>query len=226
MRTIRAALLAAVLFLPAIPAFAQPCSGFTDVSIGSEFCPNVDWLKNRSITLGCTSTTLYCPDDPVPRLQMAAFMNRLGNALTPVVVRVEQSGGALPSLATPQPVCESADQAITGFPRSFLVSGSITAKGAPDGDVVVQVVRNVDGGAYGSMNQVPQLLSLRTPVWNNVAVLAAPQPDPSFNINVGSTYRFALQILRPGGTTEVSSFQCHLILELRSRQGGTFPHDP
>ena len=34
-------------------------------------------MKNRGITLGCTAT-LYCPNDYVTRLQMAAFMYRLG----------------------------------------------------------------------------------------------------------------------------------------------------
>ena len=66
------------------PAAAQPCAGFTDVSGTSSFCPNVEWLKNRAITVGCTSATLYCPNDPVTRLSMAIFMNRLGVALTPI----------------------------------------------------------------------------------------------------------------------------------------------
>src|SRR5438477_9827195 len=38
---------------------AAPCAGFTDVADTSGFCPNVEWLKNRQITLGCTSPTLY-----------------------------------------------------------------------------------------------------------------------------------------------------------------------
>ncbi len=223
MLTIRAALLA-VLLLLAVPAFAQPCSGFTDVDIGNGFCPNVDWLKNRGITLGCTSTTLYCPNDPVSRLAMAAFMNRLGNALTPVTVRVEQAGSAVDLTASP-PLCETADQAITGFPRSFMVWGTITAKGAPDGDVLVQVVRSVNGGAYGPTNQQGRMFSLRNPVWNGTTVLSSPQPDPQWNLNVGSTYRFALRVLRSGSTSDITSYHCHLILELRSRQGATFPHD-
>lgn len=58
-------------------AIAAPCAGFTDVDSASPFCVNVEWLKARSITLGCTAT-LYCPNDPVTRLQMAAFLYRLG----------------------------------------------------------------------------------------------------------------------------------------------------
>ena len=61
---------------------AAPCAGFTDVEDSSQFCVNVEWMKNRGITLGITPT-LYGPDVLVTRLQMAAFLYRLGyqNAL-------------------------------------------------------------------------------------------------------------------------------------------------
>ena len=224
MRTIRAALLA-VLLLLAVPAFAQPCSGFTDVDVGNGFCPNVDWLKNRGITLGCTSTTLYCPNDPVSRLAMAAFMNRLGNALTPVTIGVEANGGAL-DLTTPPVVCETADQTIAGFPRSFMVWGTLTAKGFPDDDVVVQVVRSVDGGTYEPTNLQGRTFSIRQPVWNGTSVISSPQPAPQFGLNVGSTYRFGLRLTRSNIVSNITSYHCHLVLELRSRQGAGPPNDP
>ena len=56
---------------------AAPCAGFTDVDDSSGSCVNVEWMKNRGITLGVTPT-LYDPNSPVTRLQMAAFMYRLG----------------------------------------------------------------------------------------------------------------------------------------------------
>ena len=74
-----------VFALIAAPANAAPCAGFIDVDDASTFCANVTWIKNRGITLGCTANQ-YCPDAPVTRLQMAAFMNRLGNV-------VHQQGG-------------------------------------------------------------------------------------------------------------------------------------
>lgn len=58
-------------------ATAAPCAGFTDVDDSSPFCVNVEWMKNRGITLGLTPT-LYDPFSPVTRLQMAVFMYRLG----------------------------------------------------------------------------------------------------------------------------------------------------
>ena len=70
-------------------AQALPCAGFTDVEDTSPFCGNVTWLKNRSITLGC-APGLYCPNDFVSRLQMAAFMNRLGDSLFPLTCAAGQ----------------------------------------------------------------------------------------------------------------------------------------
>src|SRR5689334_9023880 len=71
-----------------------PCAGFNDVDAASPFCPNVEWLKNRQITLGC-GAGLYCPSNAVTRLAMAAFLNRLGTALTPVQLFVDSDPGAI-----------------------------------------------------------------------------------------------------------------------------------
>ena len=81
---------ALVLSLVSTASSALPCAGFTDVDDTSPFCANVTWLKNRGITLGCTSATLYCPNDFVSRLQMAAFMNRLGDSLFPLTCAAGQ----------------------------------------------------------------------------------------------------------------------------------------
>ena len=76
------AVVALLVIVHAPVSNAAPCAGFTDVDTASPFCTNVAWMKSRNITLGCTAT-LYCPDQYVTRLQMAAFMYRLGfqNAL-------------------------------------------------------------------------------------------------------------------------------------------------
>ena len=68
----RVALATVVAFL-SFPVLGAPCAGFTDVDDSSSFCVNVEWIKNRGITLGCTATQ-YCPHDYVTRLQMAAFL--------------------------------------------------------------------------------------------------------------------------------------------------------
>src|SRR5260370_23463099 len=73
-----ALLLGFALSLSATSAVAQNCDGFVDVLASSPFCPDVTWLKTYGITKGCDATH-YCPTDNVSRLQMAAFMHRLGN---------------------------------------------------------------------------------------------------------------------------------------------------
>ena len=92
----RKSLLAAVLFVLAAfcnPALAQPfCPGvspwvFDDVAASDPFCSNITWMAQNNITLGCSlidvDHRLYCPDTFVNRKAMAAFMNRLGDALFP-----------------------------------------------------------------------------------------------------------------------------------------------
>jgi hypothetical protein len=86
-------------------------------------------------------------------------------------------------------------------------------------------VRSVNGGAFAPTNQQGRTLSLRDLVWNGTTVISSPQPGLQANLDVGSTYRFALRILRSGSTSNITSYHCHLIVELRSRQGATFPHD-
>jgi hypothetical protein len=110
-------------------AHALPCAGFTDVDSTSPFCPNVEWLKNRAVTTGCTSATLYCPTDPVSRLSMAVFMNRLGKALSPQILKRHGALGAtnIPG-ESPDPallVCVT-DATTATYPRAVLLNASFT----------------------------------------------------------------------------------------------------
>ena len=49
-------------------------SVFDDIS-DTSFVADIIWLAEQGITRGC-STDNYCPDDPITRGQMAAFLNR------------------------------------------------------------------------------------------------------------------------------------------------------
>lgn len=63
-----------------------PCAAdpFTDVPMGSAFCPWIQELAARGITLGCGGGK-YCPGNPVSREQMAIFLMRAleGGGYTP-----------------------------------------------------------------------------------------------------------------------------------------------
>lgn len=80
-------------------AQAQDCPGgagwvFSDVSVNDPFCPMITWLAQKGITLGCqgidATHRLYCPTTEVPRNQMAAFLQRMANALFPLSCAVDQ----------------------------------------------------------------------------------------------------------------------------------------
>lgn len=62
------------------PPIAEPPprSGFWDVPDDSVFAADVEWLGTAEITRGCNApwNDLFCPEDPVTRGQMAAFLVR------------------------------------------------------------------------------------------------------------------------------------------------------
>src|SRR6266540_3635778 len=61
------------LMLFSLGAFAF--HDFSDVDSAAFYHDDVNWLKEMGITLGCGGT-LFCPNDPVTRGQMAAFLHR------------------------------------------------------------------------------------------------------------------------------------------------------
>ena len=58
----------------ATPIGALWATGFVDIA-SSTFEPDIIWLANAGITGGC-APNYFCPDDPVTRGQMAAFLDR------------------------------------------------------------------------------------------------------------------------------------------------------
>ncbi|MFP3913464.1 MAG: S-layer homology domain-containing protein [Actinomycetota bacterium] len=82
-RSTLAAALAAALLATAVPTVVLGTDWFTDVPGSNVFHDDVTWLAERSITRGCNppENTEFCPEDPVTRQQMAAFMHRLGDAV-------------------------------------------------------------------------------------------------------------------------------------------------
>jgi hypothetical protein len=56
----------------------DPEPRFLDVPLTHLFAADITWMADNEITLGCNppANDLYCPDDPVTRGQMAAFLVR------------------------------------------------------------------------------------------------------------------------------------------------------
>ncbi len=206
-------------------AQAAPCVGFTDVDDANTFCKNVEWLKNRAITFGCTATQ-YCPSNLVTRIEMAAFLRRLGDALTPIHRTIETNGNTVDIDAIPAPViCSTTDYAVAGAPRT--VHGNavlVTGSGVGVTDVAARYVESTNGGMTWTPVSPNQATTAEASnIRQTINVLLPPR-----ELVVGTTYRYALRLSRVAGsatTADPSSFFCSVRLTFENRNGTTSPLD-
>lgn len=209
-------------------ASAAPCAGFTDVDdtiVGVPACQNVEWLKNRQITLGCTSATLYCPNNNVNRLQMAAFMNRLGTALTPVDLTPATAAPAVRTLASNPVICVTGDYAVTGYPRRAYVEAA-TDVSVPTAavDVVAVAVYSTNAGAtwtpIAQSDHYATLYPGAVP-GNHISLT----PYGYVDLNVGQSVRFGVGLAQVAGTGNVTA-GCNTTVRIANRNSATSPLDP
>ena len=212
-------------------ASAQNCVGFVDVLASSGFCPNVEWLKNRAITMGCSIPNSYCPNDSVTRLSMAAFLNRLGTALTPIEMTPVSVAAAPRVLTTPIIICQTTDFTVPTlftvglpppFPRRAYVYGAAHLSVPTAGvDVQASVQFSTNAGAsWTPITTSAQYASLYTggSPGNHVTL----SPFGWQDVNVGQTIRFGVAIARFLGTGDVTA-GCNLSVSIGNRNAGSSP---
>lgn len=202
------------------------CGGFTDVPTSAVYCDASEWLRNRGVTVGCTSTTLYCPGDNVTRAQMALFMNRLGNALSPLVLRNHAAFST--QLGTPinlksDPVlCNVNHVQPTNYPRVALVNWAVTARApAPMLALVRAVASENYGGTWTSIDSATMRMGADTAdTW------VAASGSTARQIPAGAGLRFGVQALsdasRSGNPDEL---RCQLVVSIFSQTGTQSPFD-
>ena len=195
------------------------CVGLTDVAANASFCPSVQFLKNRAITLGCTSTT-YCPNDPVTRAQMALFMNRLATALEPVFVSASQSSAAA-AVNSNGVACQTASVVVGNAPRVATANAMLYHQAASAQQVTARIVYSTDGGTtWASFSPFYTLAS-------NVAgsyVTQSPVADPK-QFTVGQLVKFGIRTGEFGATPNVATAGCNITVRLDNRNGTSFPYD-
>jgi hypothetical protein len=216
----------AVVLALATEVRAAPCAGFVDVDTTSSFCSNVEWLKNRGITIGCSSLTLYCPSDLVSRLSMAVFLQRLGNALTPTRWSGYNSGSSLDLEASPV-VCPSGIYTVPAFPQTAhgwgLVHAWPTLGFAMD--ATVEIVSRPNTSAAWTLAS-PIAASWSAPgndTRKEGVVLLPPQP-----LAAGSTMQWGLRVSRTSGSGtagDVAGWNCQLLVEFENRISASSPFD-
>lgn len=222
----------AVLASASAPALSAPCAGFTDVDTANPghagFCPSVEWLKNRAVTTGCIPDgTAYCPDASVTRLAMAAFMKRLGEALTPFDLPVVAAASAVQTPGASPVVCATADYMVTGFPRRAYVQAMATLS-APSAsiDVRADVVYSTTAGAtwtlIGNSDQYATLYQPVAPA--TVPDQATLAPFGSVDLEVGQMVRFGVRLGQFAGSGTVN-VACSTRAQIANRNSATSPFD-
>jgi hypothetical protein len=199
-------------------ATAAACGGFTDVDSASGFCPSVQWLKNRGITLGCTLPTLFCPNDAVTRLQMAAFLNRLGNAFEPAFVHATEKQVNAAVNTGDTVVCQTSPYAVTNYPRVATASTMFYHESGYTENVNTKVRYSTNGGTtwndfgdfYSGAGNWPGAYAAQTPVAK--PLLLSPGTSVIFGI-------------RATGGAATDDAGCELTVRLDSHTGASPPYD-
>jgi hypothetical protein len=202
-------------------ASAAPCAGFTDVDDAdpntAPFCSSVEWIKNRGVTSGCTST-LYCPQDNVTRLQMAAFMKRLGDRLTADVLTNTDAVGAVDLDRAvgvdAAHLCRVGPVAAATYPRRAIVYAQFSGFATGPLQVFGTTSASVNGAPFaltatGGIGMRDSTTAAST--WVNVTQTA------SVNMAPGSTYSFAMFVNRAVedvASNDISSGRCNLTVQV------------
>jgi hypothetical protein len=244
-----AVLVACVAVSLGAPATAAPCANFVDVDDSdpnlAPFCGNVAWMRNRAVTTGCALAGSYCPQENVIRLSMAAFLNRLGNALTPRNLTANNSGSIL-NLDTPHELCTvssalapaEADFVRRAHGVAVIAAGCSTAcptalpdagpaappaADAGDLDYAVQIIESADNGVTWSPVSPLSVVSVGASVIKTATVLLPPR-----DIVPMAPLRWAIRLSRfPGSatTTDIGSWACHMQVRVENRVTTSAPFD-
>jgi hypothetical protein len=205
------------------------CVGFTDTP-DDVFCPAVEWLKNRSITTGCTGTE-FCPSSPVSRLAMAQFMNRLGKAITPVVLHKQgyQNNVTVSSGTDPGTLaCETVDYLVEGYPRTARFLGFYY--GVPMSSAAwlhAYWKYSTDAGVTWTNVGTWGVDTYYTRDWAGYGQVAGTGlMAPPMALDVGTTYRFGLFLSGIGAAYTYNPIMCQIEVTILGANPATSPRDP
>lgn len=195
---------------------AAPCtqspSAFTDVEVTDIFCTDVQWLKNRGVTLGCGDGTTYCPGDSVSRASMALFMKRLAEKVVPEPVLFTEtiSNRTVTVFPTDNQFC-LVNVPDADYPRAFSLIGSVMIPTpAASGSISIAVRQEDDGGPLTGVDQINTTITAGVDMHVPIVMLAKLGPGPK-------TFRITLHSASPPLTVSIAV--CTLLVETRSITG-------
>ncbi len=198
-----------------------PCGGFSDVNTGDSFCNSAEWLKNRGVTLGCTATD-YCPTQTVSRAQMALFMQRLGDAISPAIYSDNVINTGALNIDNRPNFCTTPAFPPMNYPRVALLHWMFDGYADDALDARVYSRTSFDNlGSYATNEVAIPRLRVNERSWSTVSA------NVKVNIPAGSSPRFALRTDRINGSLSgnFSAGRCNISVILTSVNGGASPYD-
>ena len=186
-----------------------------DVAADSPFCSSVAWMKGRNVTLGCSGGA-YCPDAHVSRLAMAAFMQRLGDALSPKTIVATAAPGALDFASGPV-VRETAPIPPAAAPRRAVLDAVFSGVAGADSVAGAHLVVSEDDGVSWQTVQVhdPQA-TFEANAWRNVRANALHDMLPYKSLRYG----LRMERATPAVAASVADSTCRLRVRV---DNGTTP---
>ena len=192
------------------PAQAQAqCAGFVDVAGSDTACAGITWIKNRGITLGCAIANSFCPNETVNRMQMALFMNRLGNVMSPVGYGAEASGTTL-DLTNPVFICQTSVAPAANYQRTFAGEAGFSYVATGTGGIVVSIVASLDGGPFAKLSGGAHS-SISGAGSRHVSAISQ-----NATVSAGATHQYAIRVASTGVPIALTSWTCNLQSELHN----------
>ncbi len=213
----------AVASTSALPlrAEAAPCAGFGDVDDSDPFCGNVQWVRNRQITLGCSVPGSYCPHEPVIRASMALFLQRMGLRLQPEFLAGSQGVNGPIDPAVVRCVVTPLN---LPWPRIIEGIGAFSTIGnAGAADIAVQFVESTDLGVNWNPVSPLHAASVGDQGSANLVLLLGPRL-----LAASTQYLYALRISRVAGSSTTgnpANGSCRSLLSIGNRNPSTPPLD-
>ena len=197
---------------------AAPCGGFADVPGSDPFCNDVEWIRNRSVTVGC-ETDRYCPNAAVDRGSMALFMRRLADAVLPLIGTTEQA--LTVNLDAAPIVCAGAgDIGAVSHPRNIhaFYDVSMATSGALTAGLTLVASRNA-----GATWEPVSLMRLREETMG--AGWRSTTGQGVLAVNAGEAVRFGVMLTREAGAASIDEVRCQITSMSTSRDGASSPRD-
>jgi hypothetical protein len=178
---------------------------FADVPDSNFFHDEIDFLASRGITTGCGGGN-FCPKDNVTREQMAAFIYRMADALSPTVLHER---GPLDAARGPGN-CQT-DPHVAPFEQLATATGGFAATGS-SGSLFGRIQVRINGGGWTDV----------LGAWNMPDGAEGHRANSTTTgyllLNPGDSYEFSLDT--NSIPTASNDRQCQLLVVIEHRMPG------